>query len=59
MQKLSAIISDGNLTAPSANVVNSSKNSGDFQKIMTDMKNSRMVRMLWKARPEQQRKRTL
>lgn len=40
MQKLSAIISDGNLTAPSANVVNSSKNSGDFQKIMTDMKNS-------------------
>ena len=32
MQKLSAIISDGNLTAPSANVVNSSKNSGDFQK---------------------------
>ena len=41
MQKLSAIISDGNLTAPSANVVNSSKNSGDFQKIMTDMKNSR------------------
>ena len=40
MQKLSAIISDGNLTAPSANVVNSSQNSGDFQKIMTDMKNS-------------------
>lgn len=40
MQKLSAIISDGNLTAPSANVVNSSPNSGDFQKIMTDMKNS-------------------
>lgn len=40
MQKLSAIMSDGNLTAPSANVVNSSQNSGDFQKIMTDMKNS-------------------
>ena len=40
MQKLSAIISDGNLTAPSANVVNSSINSGYFQKIMTDMKNS-------------------
>ena len=40
MQKLSAIISDGNLTAPSANVVNSSQNSGDFQKIMTDMKKS-------------------
>lgn len=40
MQKLSAIISDGNLTAPSANVVNSSQNSGDFQKIMTNMKNS-------------------
>ena len=58
MQKLSAIISDGNLTAPSANVVNSSKNSGDFQKIMTDMKNSGNGK-LWKARPEQQRKRTL
>ena len=38
MQKLSAIVSDTNLTAPSVNTVNSSKGSGDFQKLMTDMK---------------------
>ncbi len=40
MQKLSAIMPDTNLAASSVNVVNSSGNSGDFHKVMSDMKNS-------------------
>lgn len=38
MQRLSAIMSDGNLAAPSAGTANPGKTSGDFQKFITNMK---------------------
>ena len=38
MQRLSAIMSDGKLAAPSAGTANPGKTSGDFQKFITNMK---------------------
>lgn len=40
MQRLSAIMSDGNLAAPSAGTVNAGNASGDFQKIITNLKST-------------------